>query len=464
MVDLGWDDAADVVVIGGGGAGMRAALAAAKTGADVVLLEKMGHPGGKTAMSIGIITASETPYQKKAKIKDSHAKHFADLAAMAKAAGQPLDVPATKFMIRECSKEIDALHQLGVKFSGPHPEGPHGTPRMHVIQPDCRSMAEVLVKACKKAGVRIQCDTPGVDLVLDRKGAVVGVRADGPDGPKHIQAKAVVLAAGDYSANTDLVRKVAPKLKLAEPLAAFATGDGHRMAMRIGAATRNMHRVNTPHMRFPDWPHVEPSPGLVGAGAILVDRAGKNIRTQLDESVLLPGFEDRWEDIFIVIDKKTAAKLAKPSDDTGPGRNGWVLTGKPFIGTAPKVGYAYLEDCKNWQWCRGTKTLAAAAKHIGCTATALAKALGSNSEGPYHVLGPVRRVLANSGGGVSTDYSLNVIDTDGAPIKGLFGAGVNARLITFMGGHGYAFAWAMASGRIAGGNAGKYAKKVRARP
>lgn len=461
MVDLGWDESADVVVIGGGGAGLRAALAAAKAGADVLLLEKMEHPGGKTAMSIGIITASETSYQKKAKVKDSHAKHFADLAAMAKAAGQPMDVPATKFMIRECSKEIDALNAMGVRFTGPHPEGPHGTPRMHVIQPDCRAMAEILIRTCKRAGVRIACNMPGAELVLDHRGHVVGVRADGPDGPRRIQASAVALAAGDYSANTALVRKVAPKLKLAEPLRAFATGDGHGMAMRIGAATRNMSRVNTPQMRFPDWPHVEPSPGLVGAGAKLVTRKGERIRTKLNESVLLPGFEDRWEDIFIVIDRDTAAKLAKASDDVGPGRDGWVRTGKPFIGTAPKVGYAYLDDCRDWSWHREARTLTAAAKHIGCTAAALEKTLGPKSEGPFHLLGPVRRVIANSGGGVSTDFKLNVVSTEGAPIKGLYGAGVNARLISFMGGHGYAFAWAMASGRIAGTNAAKYAKSVR---
>ncbi len=82
MVDLGWDDAADVVVVGGGGAGLRAALAAAQAGADVVLLEKTERPGGKTWMSIGIMTGSATPHQKKAGIRDSHAKHFADLAAM----------------------------------------------------------------------------------------------------------------------------------------------------------------------------------------------------------------------------------------------------------------------------------------------------------------------------------------------------------------------------------------------
>jgi succinate dehydrogenase/fumarate reductase flavoprotein subunit len=227
--------------------------------------------------------------------------------------------------------------------------------------------------------------------------------------------------------------------------------------MRIGAATRNMNRVNMPQMRFPDWPHVEPSPGLVAAGAKLVTRKGELIKTQLGESVLMPGFENRWEDIFIVIDKATAAKLATAKDD-GDMRDGWYKTGKPFIGTAPGVGYAYLEDCKDWSWYRRAATVEAAARHIGAAPARLKAALGKGAEGPFHVLGPVLRVIANSGGGLSTDFKLNVVaEADGKPIKGLYGGGVNARLISFLGGHGYALAWAMASGRIAGENAAKYA-------
>ena len=124
------------------------------------------------------------------------------------------------------------------------------------------------------------------------------------------------------------------------------------MALRIGAATRNMSRINMPQMRFVDWPIVEPAPGLIAAGAKLVTRKGASIKTALAESVLLPGFEGRAEDIFIVIDAETAAKLATPADDEGPGRDGWLRTGKPFIGTAPQVGYAYLKDCQNWSWYR----------------------------------------------------------------------------------------------------------------
>jgi succinate dehydrogenase/fumarate reductase flavoprotein subunit len=270
MTNLGWDETADVVVVGGGGAGLRARLAAARLGAKTIVLEKTGDPGGKTAMSIGIMTASGTSVQRAAGIKDSHARHLADVKAMARQAGANIDVASTKFMMRVCSAELENLIALGVEFSGPHPEGPHGTPRMHVVQPDCRHLVELLVKASAKLRVNIQLNTPGAELVLDHRGRVAGVRADAAGGPRFIKAGAVVLAAGDYSANRVMVMRVAPKLNLAMPLRDFATGDGHRMALRIGAKAQNMARINTPQLRFMDWPFVEPSPGLVAAGARLV--------------------------------------------------------------------------------------------------------------------------------------------------------------------------------------------------
>ena len=52
-----------------------------------------------------------------------------------------------------------------------------------------------------------------------------------------------------------------------------------------------------------------------------------------------------------------------------------------------------------------------------------------------------------------------MIAEDGRAIKGLYGAGVNARLISFIGGHGYALAWAMASGHIAGAGAALHAER-----
>jgi fumarate reductase flavoprotein subunit len=95
MTNLGWDERADVVVVGGGG-GLRAGLAAARSGAKTIVLEKTGDPGGKTAMSIGIMTASATSVQKAAGVTDSHARHLADVEAMARQAGAKIDVASTK--------------------------------------------------------------------------------------------------------------------------------------------------------------------------------------------------------------------------------------------------------------------------------------------------------------------------------------------------------------------------------
>lgn len=51
--DTKWDDEADVVVIGFGGAGASAAITAHDAGSNVLIIEKMDAPGGNTAVSAG---------------------------------------------------------------------------------------------------------------------------------------------------------------------------------------------------------------------------------------------------------------------------------------------------------------------------------------------------------------------------------------------------------------------------
>lgn len=65
----------DVIVIGGGGAGLAAAIAARGAGRSVLLLEKNPALGGSTAWSIGSISAAATPHQWRAGIQDCPADH-----------------------------------------------------------------------------------------------------------------------------------------------------------------------------------------------------------------------------------------------------------------------------------------------------------------------------------------------------------------------------------------------------
>jgi fumarate reductase flavoprotein subunit len=440
-----------VVVIGGGGSGLRAALAAADAGASVDLFEKTEDAGGKTAMSIGIMTASQSSFQRRAGIDDTHERHLDDIRSLVHEAGKQIaDESMVRFILEQSAEEVEQLAALGVRFSGPHPEGAHQTPRMHVIQPDCRELARVLIAACEDAGVRIHTSSPGRGLVFE-DGRISGAVVATPSGERTVPARAVVLTAGDYSGDPAFIRTVAPDAPLAQVFRSFASGDGHRMAMRAGAATLNMASINTPHLRFRDWPFVEPSPKVFAAGAILMNASGERIATTTDsESAGLIGY-DGTSDLYMVIDAATAPKLANADDDDGIGRNGWRRTGKPFIGTAPGVGFAYLADCARWTWASENATPAAVAQRTGAPREAVERTLAGVT-GPYTVLGPLGCYLMNTGGGLAVNRTMNVLATSGDPIPGLYSGGTNARIIPYIG-HGYALAWAMASGRIAGRSA-----------
>ena len=58
----------DVVVVGGGGCGLTAAIAAAKGGAEVLVLEKQGRPACNTARSGGMVPAAGSRFQRAAGI------------------------------------------------------------------------------------------------------------------------------------------------------------------------------------------------------------------------------------------------------------------------------------------------------------------------------------------------------------------------------------------------------------
>jgi len=65
-----WDEEADVVVVGFGGAGASAALQARESGAEVILVDRFGG-GGTTSYSGGVIYAGATRFQREAGFNDT---------------------------------------------------------------------------------------------------------------------------------------------------------------------------------------------------------------------------------------------------------------------------------------------------------------------------------------------------------------------------------------------------------
>lgn len=147
---------ADVVVVGGGGAGLAAAIEARALGRTVVVLEKNPAPGGSTAWSVGSITATQTPHQRRAGVSDDPDSHWRDMAGF-NGALDNRDNPALRRVLTEAMPEtFDWLLAHGIRFFGPMPEPPHTKPRMHNVLPNSRAFITRLEQAARRAGGR--CD------------------------------------------------------------------------------------------------------------------------------------------------------------------------------------------------------------------------------------------------------------------------------------------------------------------
>ncbi len=441
-----WDDAVDAVVIGGGGAGLMAALVAAEKGVDVGLFEREAALGGKTALAMGILTASQTEFQKQAGIDDRHEDHLAELRDYFDRTGARLEEEKARFLIERSPETFERLTALGVEFRGPHPEKPHRTPRLHNVVPDGGAIVAALEKGCRELGVRIVRESPAKDLILDHAGRVSGVVCERNGESRHIRAGTAVLAAGDSAADFALIEALTGTAVEGEVFRSFASGEVQKMAMRVGARMNPPQRRPAPQCRFVDAPHVEPAADFYAAGAVRIGRSGRTHPSPQAEV-------EEPEDIFIVFDSAVAARLASAADDVGPGRDGWKRTGKPYIATAPTVGYFYLEDCKALEWYAETDTLDGIAELVGCKTTDLRASGASLAQPPYFVLGPLRNYLMIDGAGLAIDEEMRVLSVDGDPIPGLYAAGACAGWIHYFGGHGHALGWALASGRVAGARA-----------
>jgi succinate dehydrogenase/fumarate reductase flavoprotein subunit len=243
---------ADVVVVGGGGAGLAAASAAAEFGCRVVLIEKGASLGGSTAWSVGSITATGTPHQRRAGVTDSTQAHFEDLGLLAGNKANRDNLALRRILVDETPKAFDWLLSTGLVFTGPNAEPPHRTPRMHNVLPNSRAFPAALGRHCRRLGVDIRLGVRAERLLVE-DGRVLGVAARGDNGST-IAFKTrggVVLATGDFSADREMkAEHASATVAKTEAVNALSTGDGHRLAVAVGARIVNGDIVHGPRLRF----------------------------------------------------------------------------------------------------------------------------------------------------------------------------------------------------------------------
>ncbi len=482
----------DVVVVGAGGAGLAAAIEARATGAKVLLLEKNDRPGGSTAWSIGSISSSQTPHQRKHGIVDSPADHWADMPGFA----GDLDARDNAALRRVLCDEIPGTFQWlldsGIRFMGPMPEPPHRQPRMHNVLPNSHSFIYHLSRRALRAGVTLRCGAQ-VRQLLFEKGRVTGVEIEVQGRLQTILASGgVVLSAGDFTSSPEFkTRFMGAGPARVEGVNTTATGDGQRMGESLGARIINGDLALGPELRFiapvretlmrrlPPWralatfmawaidhlpasilrPFVmqflttalAPSTDLFQAGALLVNHRGERFGDEVDQPALRVAAQE-GKQAWILLDQRLARQFSA-----------WPH----FVSTAPGVAYAYVPDYLRNRPDVSVQapTLQALAQRLGMdpdalTASAQPEGKTALGEGPYIALGPVRAVFVHAEGGLLVDLQHRVLDAHDQPIAGLFAAGSTGQGGLLLKGHGHHLAWAFVSGRRAGRLAAQAAPAV----
>jgi len=108
----------DMIIVGGGTAGMCCAIEAAERGATVAVIEKDRIAGGAMHWSGGHMSAGGTQLQKRNDIDDSREEHLADIIRINQGSG---DLDLIRLAVEEATDTLDWLDGLGFPWAADCP-------------------------------------------------------------------------------------------------------------------------------------------------------------------------------------------------------------------------------------------------------------------------------------------------------------------------------------------------------
>lgn len=453
---------ADVIVVGGGGAGMAAATRLAQLGKSVILVEKSGFLGGAISVSGGnqVVMGSQLQIDNGV-ADDSVESMVADFEA--NGANKNNKEILTLFAENVGATTDWLVANCGITFEeGLHQLGEYSHNRELAYTGGGAGFAEAMRKAVEEAGVQVLLNTKAESLIADN-GTVTGVKAASSDADYTLTAGDVVLATGGYGANKDMLTDEMKSALYYGP--ASSTGEGIQMAQAVGAQTANMEYGK----RYPNG--IEVSEGMAKStiagnivgwtmSAILVNKDGNRVvnekasnRTILEEELKQEGGE-----LYLLLDAETfeawKAKLAPAGISDADIEKYLEANGT----TTPVFAHGEtLEEAAAAAGINADNLKATVEKYngfvakgsdddFGRAATYLTKTIG---EGPYYIVEQKPR-FATTMGGLVINTSMQVLNEAGEPISGLYAAGENCGQV--MGDDspsGANNAWALTSGKLA---------------
>jgi fumarate reductase flavoprotein subunit len=459
--------AVDVLVLGAGGAGLCAALSAAESGADSVLvLEAAERAGGSTAISAGSFMAAGTTVQ-------AMAGYGADTPAamidhLLTASQCDAETGLIRVLCEQSAPTLDWLAGHGVRFpmADLYRAGREPAPRSHRAAGQGRGLVSALLNAAERAGIEIRTGHRASGL-LTGKGAVRGAVV----GDRRFRARSVVLATGGFARDEELVRRYLgsdvawPGATAESPSVGTARGDGLRMTEALGGKVSGrggpVVRLNPSFpagdLYLPPW-------------LLLVDESGQRF---MDESAPPQTFRDvlraRGGRCWAIFDEAGLGAFAAPREGLARGPS-WADTIREQIAAGAVAVAPHIEGL--------AAAIGVPAPALGATVARYEAACGGGRDADYEKapahLRPVRippfyatelraHVVLISGYGLEIDPDGAVRRREGGTVPGLFAAGevtgntVGARYP----GQGIAITTALVFGRISGQTAAVSAARKR---
>ncbi|ESK91001.1 fumarate reductase [Moniliophthora roreri MCA 2997] len=420
-----------VIVVGGGLAGLSAAHTLLERGANVLLLDKQGFMGGNSTKATSGINGAGTQTQQEQGIPDSAKIFFEDTKKSAR------DLARDDLIRVLTGRSGDAVNWLQSKFgldlSKVARLGGHSQPRTHrggaqfpgmvityaqmerledlsVSQPD-------RVKILKKARV--------VKLLKDEQGHVHGVEYT-HNGSTNSAYGPVILATGGYAADftsDSLLKKHRPEYwELPTTNGEHCTGDGQKMAMAIGAHGIDMEKVQVHPTGLvdPNEPNAKvkflAAEALRGVGGLLLDNTGSRFVDELQHRDYVTG--KIWENGKYPIRLVLNGKASKEIEWHCKHYVGRGLMKRFESGEALAKEFGLSPDVLK-------KTFEAYNQSVRTKKDAFGKKFFSGEwqfDDIFHVA-IMTPVLHYTMGGLEIDPESRVIGTDDKPIPGLFAAG-----------------------------------------
>ncbi|SHJ84863.1 fumarate reductase flavoprotein subunit [Geosporobacter subterraneus DSM 17957] len=399
------DITADVLVIGGGGAGLVSAITAAENGVKVILVEKMPAVGGNTIISATGITASDTQLHKDSGISFTVEDHYKRTIETGKGLA---DEKLVRVLVENSSAAYDWLVSLGLSYKIQSPEEP-----FWIVPTEGHYGAELVkalqAEAGKHKNLEIKLNTKATELITE-EGKVVGAKVEGQGGEYVINAKAVILATGGLNNAPEMIAEYNPNYKgvHTEMTTPGPTGDGIKMAAAVGAQLRHMDLFQMrPLSSNGNW-YKEVVISEEGKGGILVNLDGDRF---VDETM------KTWDLASEILKQKEGTAYIIFDNDVYETKEG-----KKTVEKGKGVKADTIEELAAQLGLDPAKLKATVDAYNAGQDPFNRKAMGKVTTAPFYGI----KTLPSSHytmGGVAINENAQVLKEDGSVIEGLYAAG-----------------------------------------